>query len=710
MIRHIVVKDLRLLGLPAAGVAAVNIFNAALLMSGGAFARAAANDFGEFAIVSNLVLPAVAWVGLAFLVISVIHLDRLPGSSQDWLTRPIKRADLVAAKLVFMLVAGLMPMFLCDVALGLADRFDVSAVLAASLSRSVGLFCFVCVPAALVAAVTATLSEALVFVVGLVVVLIAELLIAIEFKPFVAESTTGFATGFATGFGWISLWMFGLLNVVVLLLAVPLQLRWRTSNRLRWILLVVLSVEPLIAFIPVSDVLSIQQAVAPAVAASLHVDADRGKALTFRDFDPRGFRQLKSTVVSFPLRVVGAGQTDRVYFDRAQLRWVAPAGAEPTAKFSREYVASGGPGLLWDGSESGQTDGTLTFTVPTEVFVAAQALHASAEVTVFGTDFTIDAQRSLQSLSHEPLNGNTRCREHQQPRSENWLVTCESTRAIDDCWDLRVPADGTDYLNWTSGTCRRPDYAPWPIPVWRDSYYSGMVGQFSIKDRPSAGGAYGAAAARNAADSIVLRAFKPAGHFLVTLDFSADAAIESAGARVQSRDGVGEAARFANPSGIVTDRRGDLFIVDSADSVIRKVTPTGEVTTFAGRPGQTGVADGPGPDARFDHPHAIAIDKSDDLFVIDSGNSTIRKINPAGTVSTVSLPTSAGAPRQPLHLRVPDAIEAGTDGSLYVIVDSGKNVHGRRVNSGVRTLIEIAPDGGVRTLAGPPALREDTGQ
>jgi hypothetical protein len=45
-----------------------------------------------------------------------------------------------------------------------------------------------------------------------------------------------------------------------------------------------------------------------------------------------------------------------------------------------------------------------------------------------------------------------------------------------------------------------------------------------------------------------------------------------------------------------------------------------------------------------------------------------------------------------------------------VIVDSGKNVHGRRVNSGVRTLIEIAPDGGVRTLAGPPALREDTGQ
>jgi hypothetical protein len=236
MIWHIVRKDLRLLWLFAAGIAAVNLLNAALLMNGGAFARASGNEAGQVSVVSNVALPAIGLLGLVLLVISVIQLDRLPGSSQEWLTRPIPRATLFTAKLVFVVVAGLLPMFVGDVAMGLAAHFDVSAVLVASVSRSVALLWLICVPAALVAVVTATLSEALVFIVGLVVILIAELVTSIELKLF--------EPGWPAGYGWIAIWIVGLVNLGLLVLALPVQLRWRTNNRLRWILLVVFSLDP----------------------------------------------------------------------------------------------------------------------------------------------------------------------------------------------------------------------------------------------------------------------------------------------------------------------------------------------------------------------------------------------------------------------------------------------------------------------------------
>jgi hypothetical protein len=488
------------------------------------------------------------------------------------------------------------------------------------------------------------------------------------------------------------LWILGLLNVVVLLLALPLQLRWRTSNRVRWLLLAVFSLEPLMAFIPASAVLRMQTAVEPGARASLSVDADRDRPVIFQDWGRTLPKPRELTNLSFPVVIGGTGQADHVHFDRAVLRFVLPDGAKPTEKLVAEYAAPMGPGLLSTGAESHRIEAVASFSLPADVFVAAQALHATAEVDVFATDFRMGAQRSLKILRHEPLNDHTRCYERQLPRSESRVVECESTRAIDDCWDLSAAADEGDIQDVSAVACRRPDYAPWQMPVWRDAYYSGTVGQLQFNDSPTSGG-----------DALVLTSFKPAGDFLARLDFSLDRAIESSGTKAKSRDGMREAARFAAPAGMVTDRRGDIFIVDAEDSVIRKVTPTGEVSTFAGVPRQTGNADGSGPDARFDHPGAIAIDKSDDLFVVDSGNSTLRKITPAGIVSTVTVTGSPGAPPEPLHLRLPGAIASGADGSLYVIVDSGKTLAGKRVNSDEKTVIAIAPDGRVRTYGGPPA-------
>lgn len=107
-------------------------------------------------------------------------------------------------------------------------------------------------------------------------------------------------------------------------------------------------------------------------------------------------------------------------------------------------------------------------------------------------------------------------------------------------------------------------------------------------------------------------------------------------------DGAGSAARFSRFNGIDVDSDGNIWVADTNNVTIRKVTPTGTVTTFAGAAGQSAPVDGVGSAARFDFPYQIAIDSADNIFVAD-GDSTIRKIEPTGSVTTpVGVANSSG--------------------------------------------------------------------
>jgi len=103
-----------------------------------------------------------------------------------------------------------------------------------------------------------------------------------------------------------------------------------------------------------------------------------------------------------------------------------------------------------------------------------------------------------------------------------------------------------------------------------------------------------------------------------------------------SADGAGAAARFNFPLGLAVDASGNVFVADAKNSVIRRITPAGAVTTYAGAPSQFGSADGPATSARFFLPYGVAIDGDGNLYVADSGNHTIRKITAAGVVSTLA--------------------------------------------------------------------------
>src|SRR4029077_6769095 len=112
-----------------------------------------------------------------------------------------------------------------------------------------------------------------------------------------------------------------------------------------------------------------------------------------------------------------------------------------------------------------------------------------------------------------------------------------------------------------------------------------------------------------------------------------------------SANGIGSAARFNFPLGLAVDGAGNVYVGDSGNNAIRKITPAAMVTTFAGSdsPSLFGSADGTGTAARFNGPDGVAVDNSGNIFVTDTGNDTIRKITPARVVTTLGgLPLSPG--------------------------------------------------------------------
>lgn len=163
-----------------------------------------------------------------------------------------------------------------------------------------------------------------------------------------------------------------------------------------------------------------------------------------------------------------------------------------------------------------------------------------------------------------------------------------------------------------------------------------------------------------------------------------------------SNDGLGTAARFNRPVGIAKDPSGALYVADSANHVIRKITPAGLVTTFAGSPGQPGTANGLGSVARFNNPTGMVADALGNLYLADTNNHTIRKITPTGQVTTV-----AGIARQSgytdgaanqAQFSEPSAVAVAVDGTLYV-ADTSTNL-----------IRKIDPAQIVSTLAGSPGI------
>jgi sugar lactone lactonase YvrE len=157
-----------------------------------------------------------------------------------------------------------------------------------------------------------------------------------------------------------------------------------------------------------------------------------------------------------------------------------------------------------------------------------------------------------------------------------------------------------------------------------------------------------------------------------------------------SADGTGTAASFGRPPGVAVDAAGRVYVADSDNNKIRKISPAGVVTTLAGS-GAAGSKDGMGTAASFNAPSAVAVDASGNVYVADSYNDKIRKISPAGAVTTLAGSGSEGAVDgmgTAASFKGPNGVTVDASGNIYVADANNDRIR------------KIGPGGAVTTLAG----------
>ena len=167
-----------------------------------------------------------------------------------------------------------------------------------------------------------------------------------------------------------------------------------------------------------------------------------------------------------------------------------------------------------------------------------------------------------------------------------------------------------------------------------------------------------------------------------------------------SSDGQGVLATFSSPSAIAIDLNGNLFVADSNNHKIRKITSSAVVSTFGGS-GDAGSTDGQGTAASFNSPSGVAVDASGNVYVADTENNVIRRISPSGVVSTFAgSGTNGFVDGQDVSASFarPYSVAVDFNGTIYV-ADTG--------NNRIRT---ISPSGYVSTFAGSGFIGSDDSQ
>ncbi len=137
----------------------------------------------------------------------------------------------------------------------------------------------------------------------------------------------------------------------------------------------------------------------------------------------------------------------------------------------------------------------------------------------------------------------------------------------------------------------------------------------------------------------------------------------------------GTEVRFDNPAGIAVDEKGNVYVADWANDLIRKISPDGKVYHVAGT-GNRGTRDGMGDSASFYLPGGIALDSTGNIYVADTYNNRIRKISPVGIVTTLAGKSTKGSANGKginASFSHPAGITVDFHGNLFV-ADAGNNI------------------------------------
>jgi sugar lactone lactonase YvrE len=153
-----------------------------------------------------------------------------------------------------------------------------------------------------------------------------------------------------------------------------------------------------------------------------------------------------------------------------------------------------------------------------------------------------------------------------------------------------------------------------------------------------------------------------------------------------SPNGTGTAASFNFPTGVAVDAAGNVYVADAGNNLIRKISPSRVVTTLAGGSHNPISPDGTGTAASFSNPTGVAVDAAGNVYVADADNNLIRKISPSGVVTTLAGILNSNSGGLALNLYNPTGVAVDAAGNVYA-AEQGNDLIRKISPSGVMTIL-----------------------
>ena len=320
-------------------------------------------------------------LGIVALIATVVQQDVLPGVSQDWLIRPIRRGDLLRAKLLFVVLTVHGPMWVSDTVHGIAAGSSFRDSLAAAVARSLSMLLIFELPAFALAAVTSTLVQMSVVVLGIWLVVMAGVIIGIVAR---GGAPPVFA---ASGIQWMTPAFWSLLALSTAAVVIPLQYLRRTTRQSRRLIAGAVILAPLFSASTWGAAFSVQRALSPTPEAAQPIaiafDPSLGRS-------PAGPIPTSTATVLLPLRVSRLIPDSIVMNDRADVRLAGPDGA--TLFHGRTTATLGyGDDFPVRTTEGGDVRTHQRIVLPDRVYERVRAMPVRVEIDYSLTLFRIQA-------------------------------------------------------------------------------------------------------------------------------------------------------------------------------------------------------------------------------------------------------------------------------------------------------------------------------
>jgi len=480
MIWHIFRKDCRLLWPLAVTVA--------LLQAVNAFLSVAQGPFGDSAELRTLamVFPYVACLGLMALVAVAVHQDPLPGTTQDWLIRPIRRRDLLLAKLLFVVLIAHGPLFLADIAECAGSGFGGNTCLKSALTDGLSKFLLLSLPAMGLATVTRSLAELIGGALA-IVLLSGGLLLAASLmmnQP-PALSTTGLV--------WIREQLIAMLFLCVAVGVLPLQYFRRATRRSRGLLAATAVAFVLVWFaVPWKPSFNLQASVAedPAISSAVEFTFEpkigrlqrASGTLPVGGFDRmqvtrplsnqpitvvRGTDPVRTVPVFLPLQVSGVPEAALLMLDRVEFRLIDADGSTLYSGRSRFY-SENGPRINASAVSRGpETPAPLrtheALFLPSNVYEKLKDRSVRLEVEYWLS--LLQPRPSVVLAALDGMAGNDRfgrCVSRADSDGDDIEVSCQTPTKLPSCGEVYLQNDSTGERNPPLATCLF-DYAPYRL-------------------------------------------------------------------------------------------------------------------------------------------------------------------------------------------------------------------------------------------------------